>query len=124
MTRIANCRCGAVSLEFDGEPIMTVACYCHSCQQAGKDLEALADASAVMDADDGTQYVMCRKDRVRCVQKEHYMAIAPEKIEIENVNTPGRAKGVDRYKFIAIRDALLKVLPSKTPGLTVAEHRE
>ena len=63
MTRIANCRCGAVSLEFDGDPIMTVACYCHSCQQARKEFAELADASAVLDADDGTHFVMCRKDR-------------------------------------------------------------
>lgn len=68
MTRIANCRCGAVSLEFDGDPIMTVACYCHSCQQAGKEFAELADASAVLDADDGTHFVMCRKDRVQCAQ--------------------------------------------------------
>jgi len=46
------------------------------------------------------------------------MATASEKIKIENVNTPRRVERVDRRKFIAMRDALLKVLPSKTPGLT------
>ena len=51
------------------------------------------------------------------------MATASEKIEIENVNTPGRVERVDKCKFIAMRDALLKVLPNKTPGLTVAEAK-
>lgn len=47
-----------------------------------------------------------------------------DKIEIENVNTPGRAERVDRAKYEAMRDALLAVLPAGSPGLTVAEAKE
>ena len=47
-----------------------------------------------------------------------------DKIEIENVNTPGRTERVDRAKYVAMRDALLAVLPSEAPGLTVADAKE
>jgi len=46
-----------------------------------------------------------------------------EKIEIENVNTPGRTERVDRAKYEAMRDALLSVLPGSSPGLTAAEAK-
>ena len=44
-----------------------------------------------------------------------------DKIEIENVNTPGRVERVDRAKYTAMKEALLAVLPKSSPGLTVAE---
>jgi len=42
-----------------------------------------------------------------------------DKIEIENVNHPGKSERVDRTKYEAMRDALLAVLPAQAPGLTV-----
>jgi hypothetical protein len=47
-----------------------------------------------------------------------------DKIEIENVNIPGRTERVDRAKFLAMRNALLTVLPSEAPGLKVADAKE
>jgi len=47
-----------------------------------------------------------------------------DKIEIENINTPGRTERVDRAKYIAMRDALLAVLPGEAPGLKVPEAKE
>ena len=47
-----------------------------------------------------------------------------DKIEIENVNTPGRTQRVDRAKYMAMRGALLAVLPSAAPGLKVADAKE
>lgn len=44
-----------------------------------------------------------------------------EKIEIENVNIPGRTERVDRTKYMAMREALLEALPDTEPGMTVAE---
>jgi hypothetical protein len=44
------------------------ACYCASCQEAGRRIEQLPDARPVLDADGGTDFVLYRKDRVRCVQ--------------------------------------------------------
>ena len=41
-----------------------------------------------------------------------------EKIEIENVNTPGRTTRVDAAKYHAMRDALLHVLPDGDEGIT------
>lgn len=47
-----------------------------------------------------------------------------DKIEIENVNKPGSIERVDRAKYLAMREALLAVLPSQPPGLTPAEAKE
>ncbi|WP_437509219.1 DUF6958 family protein [Sorangium sp. So ce1099] len=46
-----------------------------------------------------------------------------DKIEIENVLSPGRTARVDRAKYTAMREALLGVLPVTQPGLTVAEAK-
>ena len=46
-----------------------------------------------------------------------------DKIEIENVNTPGRVRRVDRAKYEAMRAALLPILPLDVPGLTVGEAK-
>lgn len=47
-----------------------------------------------------------------------------DKVEIENVNTPGRTEWVNRAKYVAMRGALLAVLPGKAPGLKVADAKE
>lgn len=46
-----------------------------------------------------------------------------DKIQIENVNSPGRIERVDRAKYEAMKKALLAVLPKNSPGLTVAEAK-
>ncbi len=46
------------------------------------------------------------------------------KIEVENVNVPGHSSRVDRSKYEAIREALLRVLPAEAPGLKVAEAHD
>jgi hypothetical protein len=46
-----------------------------------------------------------------------------EKIEIENINTPGRTERVNRAKYEAMREALLSVLPDAQPGLKVPEAK-
>ena len=51
------------------------------------------------------------------------MSDAGEKIEIENVNVPGRVERVDRAKYMAMREALLKGLIAEAPGMTVAEAK-
>lgn len=43
------------------------------------------------------------------------------KIEVENVIRPGSAYRVDAQKYQAMRRAYLKVLPTKPPGLTIAD---
>lgn len=47
-----------------------------------------------------------------------------EKISIENVIRPGKTYRADRAKYEAMREALLAVLPSEAPGLTVPDARE
>ncbi|EEW61033.1 MAG: hypothetical protein KAI82_15260 [Tritonibacter mobilis] len=51
------------------------------------------------------------------------MSADDEKIEIENVNTPGKITRVNRAKYEAMREALLAVLPRGAPGATVAEAK-
>jgi hypothetical protein len=45
----------------------------------------------------------------------------PDRIVVENVNHPGQTTRVDAGKYAAMRSALLRVLPAKSPGLTQAE---
>lgn len=65
-----GCRCGNVAFEATGEPIMAVACHCESCRKAAAGFAALPGATQVANAEGGTDFVMVRKDRVRCVQGE------------------------------------------------------
>ncbi|GHA16936.1 hypothetical protein GCM10007989_10170 [Devosia pacifica] len=45
-----------------------------------------------------------------------------ETIEVESITTPG-TKRVNRAKYVAMREALLPVLPSEPPGMTVADAK-
>lgn len=47
-----------------------------------------------------------------------------EKIEVENVNVPGRTSRVNAAKYQAMKKAMLRVLPEGEPGLTQNEVRE
>ena len=44
-----------------------------------------------------------------------------DKVEIENVNHPGKPKRADAAMYQAMKQAFLNILPAKAPGLTVAE---
>lgn len=46
-----------------------------------------------------------------------------ERITIENVVSPGRVVRVEAGKYLAMKAAVLQVLPAASPGLTVAELR-
>jgi hypothetical protein len=46
-----------------------------------------------------------------------------DKIEIENVNSPGRTERVNCAKYEAMRKALLAILPDAAPGLKVSEAK-
>jgi hypothetical protein len=69
----STCRCGKVKFEAVGTPILTGACYCASCQEAGRRFELLASAPPVLDPDGGTDVVLYRKDRVQCVMGLEYL---------------------------------------------------
>ena len=47
-----------------------------------------------------------------------------EKIEMENITSPGRIVRVDAGKYEAMKLAYLNALPATSPGLTAAEIRE
>lgn len=46
-----------------------------------------------------------------------------DRIEIENVTSPGRTERVNRAKYEAMRQALMAVLPDAAPGLKVPEAK-
>jgi hypothetical protein len=69
----ATCQCGKVRLEAAGPPILTGACYCADCQEAGRQLEQLVSAPPVLDSDGGTEVILVRKDRVRCVMGQNHL---------------------------------------------------
>lgn len=45
------------------------------------------------------------------------------KIVVRNINVPGWSAKVDAAKYEAMKNALLKILPKKSPGLTQTEIR-
>ncbi len=51
------------------------------------------------------------------------MASSGDKVTVENVNHPGKTERVDRAKYEAMRAALLPVLPTDPPGMTVADAK-
>ncbi|HLZ03031.1 MAG TPA: hypothetical protein VKR55_12860 [Bradyrhizobium sp.] len=69
----AACRCGKVRLEISGAPILRGLCYCTSCQEVGRRLQALPGADEVLGRDGGTDYVLYRKDRARCVSGSEHL---------------------------------------------------
>jgi len=71
--RSAICQCGKVKFEAVGAPILTAACYCTSCQEAGRRFEELASAPSVLDPDSGSAFILYRKDRVQCVMGQEYL---------------------------------------------------
>ena len=58
------CSCGSVEFEATGAPITSVVCYCDSCQEGSRQIEALPNGRSVCDSDGGTAYALYRKDRV------------------------------------------------------------
>lgn len=68
----APCRCGKVELRIVGAPILRSICYCADCQEAGRRYQAAPGTDSVLAKDGGTDYVLYRKDRVRCVQSGEF----------------------------------------------------
>lgn len=52
------------------------------------------------------------------------MSIPDGKISVENVNVPGYKTRVNKAMYDAMKQAMWKVLPSKSPGLTQNEVRQ
>ncbi len=65
VTRIARCSCGKVEIEVCGSPITSVVCYCDTCQEGSRQIEALANAASILSPDGGTAYILYRKDRIK-----------------------------------------------------------
>jgi hypothetical protein len=51
------------------------------------------------------------------------MPDAVDRITIENFTSPGHVQRVKRAPYLAMREALMAVLPSAPPGMTVADAK-
>ncbi len=69
----APCRCGKVELQIVGPPILRGLCYCASCQEAGHRHQTAPGADPVLAEDGGTDYVLYRKDRIRCIRGGEFL---------------------------------------------------
>ncbi len=49
------------------------------------------------------------------------MPTPSDRIEVRNITSPHHVSHVDRARYMAMRAALLAVLPDTSPGLTVAQ---
>jgi hypothetical protein len=47
-----------------------------------------------------------------------------DKIAIQSITSPGHTERVNRAKYVAMREALMAVLPAHLPGATVAEAKQ
>ena len=47
-----------------------------------------------------------------------------DRIEVENINVPGTTTRLSRTKYMAMKEALLAVLPHTPPGLTPADAKQ
>lgn len=63
--RTARCSCGSVEIEALGAPITSAVCYCDSCQEGSRQIEALPNAAPILREGGGSAYVLFRKDRVK-----------------------------------------------------------
>ena len=68
--RRSACACGRVRCGALGKPIVSLACYCNSCQEGARAIEALPNAAPFRDADGGTPLLTYRDDRFRCSSGE------------------------------------------------------
>ena len=59
--------------------------------------------------------MLIRTQRLRCI------LLFVEKVEIANINVPGRTARVDAEKYEAMKSAILKVTPNEAPGITASE---
>jgi hypothetical protein len=60
----ARCSRGSAEIEATGTPITSVVCYCESCQEGSRQIEALPNGGPICDSNVGTAYALYRKDRV------------------------------------------------------------
>lgn len=58
------------------------------------------------------------------LSSECHRFLSVTKVEISNINVPGRTAKVDAEKYEAMKTAILKVTPKKAPGITASEMVE
>ncbi|WP_322894646.1 MULTISPECIES: GFA family protein [unclassified Yoonia] len=68
-----SCRCGAVAMQAQNPPILSVECLCTSCRTAASIMDTLPGAQPIREASGGTRMEMYRKDRVHCTKGAQHL---------------------------------------------------
>lgn len=125
----ASCGCGKVELQIVGAPILHGICYCASCQEAGRRFQPEPGAAPVVAEDGGTDYVLYRKDHVRCVQGGDLLEerrLKPEsptrRMIARCCNTPMFLDFTKGHWLAVYRGRLRGDIPSATMRMMTAER--
>lgn len=102
-TTIASCSCGSVQIDVIGTPITRVVCYCDDCQEGSRQVASLPQAPNPLGSDGGTDYVLYRKDRVRCTRGDHLLK--PNKIREKSATRRYVATCCNTAMYMAFDDA-------------------
>src|SRR3712207_4557822 len=100
--KTARCACGSVELVAIGDPITSVACYCESCQEGSRQIEALPNGRAVCAPDGGTAYVLYRKDRVEYPKGSRLLRglkLRASVIDKQDIRDDDQTNGEDGYGY-------------------------
>ncbi len=61
---VVQCSCGGAEMKVFGAAMMSVVCYCDTCQIGSRNIEEMPNAEPIRDPDGGTAYVLYRADRI------------------------------------------------------------
>lgn len=61
---------------------------------------------------------------MNAARKQRERAASRRKIAVQNVNHPGKIEHLDADMHDAMKRAMLKILPKRSPGLSVADMQE
>lgn len=130
-TYVATCRCGEVSFEASGPPILSVACHCESCGRAAAQFAELPGAPRVLDAQGGTEFLLLRKDRVAWRRGEALLRahrLTPEattrRVVAQCCSTPMFLEFTKGHWLSVYRDRIGDAAPPIEMRVMTADRRE
>lgn len=100
---VASCMCGNVQMQTTGTPITRVVCYCDDCQAGSSQIAKLPRAPSPIGTDGGTDYVLFRKDRVRCIKGEPLLR--PNKLKESSATNRYVASCCNTFMYMSFDDA-------------------
>lgn len=125
----ATCTCGQVAIEAVGAPILSAVCYCESCRTAARQFEQAQGAPSVLNGDDGVDYCLFRKDRVKVTRggehlREHRLkpASPTRRVVAACCNTPMFVDFTSGHWLTLYRDRLPEPAPPLEMGVMAKDR--